>query len=242
MLDTKDTNEVLVKGVRNGITKWEKVWEDCLRWKTKHIAGLEDVRVRGEQLAQAQQTIRDMRKAWRSDTTRDADVQAELRTKLDAALLHAKVGVSTLLFFSSCFASLILLASFYPYHLNLTQKADEKYRTKLEETTMENKRRRRQAEAKCEACQKEINEAMEKQKVIRQETRDKTRQDKTRQDKTRQDNTRQDDTGQDKTRQTTQDKTRHDKTRQDKTRQDSTRLDTHKQKTKKKGVVKKEKI
>jgi hypothetical protein len=98
LLDTKDTNEELVKGVRNGITKWERVREDRLRWKTKHLAGLEDVRVRGEQLAQAQQTIRDMRKAGRSDTKRDADLQAELRTKLDAALLHAKVVVSTLFF------------------------------------------------------------------------------------------------------------------------------------------------
>lgn len=53
LLDTKDTNEELVKGVRNGITKWERVREDRLRWKTKHLAGLEDVRVRGEQLAQA---------------------------------------------------------------------------------------------------------------------------------------------------------------------------------------------
>jgi hypothetical protein len=202
------------------ITKWKRAREDRLRWKTKHSAGLEDIRVRGEQLAQEEQTIRDMRKAGRSDTKRDADLQAELRTKLDTALLHAKVVVSTLLFFSSCFASLFLLASFYLYHLILIHKADEKYRTKLEETTMENKRRRRQAEAKCEACQKEINEAMEKQKVIRQETRDKTRQEKTRQDKTRQDNTRQDDTGQDKTRQTRQDKTRQDTTRQDKTAQD----------------------
>jgi hypothetical protein len=33
---------------------------------------LEDVRVRGEQLAQAEQTIRDMRKAGSSDTKRDA--------------------------------------------------------------------------------------------------------------------------------------------------------------------------
>jgi hypothetical protein len=53
LLDTKDTNEELVKGVRNRITKWERVRKDRLRWKTKHLAGLEDVRVRGEQLAQA---------------------------------------------------------------------------------------------------------------------------------------------------------------------------------------------
>ncbi len=72
-------------------------------------------------------------------------------------------------------------------------KADEEYRTKLEQTTKENKRRRRQAEAKCEACQKEINEAKETQKVIRPEktTDDNTRQDKTRQGKTRQGKTRQ---------------------------------------------------
>ena len=199
-------------------------------------------------MAEAEQTIRDMRKVGRSYTKRAADLQAELLTKLDVAELQAKVFVPTLLFSSSCVSSLFLLASFYPFHLILYYKADEKYRTKLEETTMENKRRRRQAEAKCEACQKEINEAMEKQKVIRQETRDKTRQDNTRQDKTR---TNQ---GQDKTRlylsylvlcclvlhaheqsfdtlmnKTKQDKTRQDKRRQEKTRQDKTRQDKTRQ-------------
>ena len=151
MLATQVTNEGLVKAVSNGITKWERVREDCLRWKTKYLAGLEDVRVRGEQLAQSEQTIRDMRKAGRSDTKRDADLHAELLTKLDAAERQAKVVLCTILFFSSCFASLFFLASFYSFHLMYIHKADEKYRTKLEETTKENKRRRRQAEAKCEA-------------------------------------------------------------------------------------------
>jgi hypothetical protein len=133
-------------------------------------------------LAQAEQTIRDMRKAGKSDTKRDADLQAELLTKLDAAERQAKVVVPTLLLFSSCFSSLFLLALFYPFHLISIHKADEKYRTKLEETTKENKMRRRQAEAQCEACQREINEAKEAQKVIRQE---KIPEDKTREDKTR---------------------------------------------------------
>ncbi len=134
LLDTKDINEELVKGIRNGMTKWKRVREDRLRWKTKHLAGLEDVRVRREQLAQAEQTIRDMRKAVirdmrkavSSDTKSDADLQAELRTKLDAALFHAKIVVSTLLLFSSCFSSLFLLASFYPYHLILIYKRQMK--------------------------------------------------------------------------------------------------------------------
>ena len=170
-----------------------------------------------------------MRKAGRSEKKRDADLLAEFLAKLGVAELQAKVFVPTLLFSSSCVSSLFLLASFYPFHLILYYKADEKYRTKLEETTMENKRRRRQAEAKCEACQKEINEAMEKQKVIRQETRDKTRPDKTRQHKTTQDKTIQDKTRQDRQHKT-QDKTRQDKTRQHKTRHTQ---DAHKQKKKK---------
>jgi hypothetical protein len=65
-----------------------------------------------------------------------------------------------------------------------TIKEDENYRKKLEETTKENKRRRRLAEAIFAACQRDINEAKEKQKVIRQETREETRQDKKIQDKT----------------------------------------------------------
>ena len=47
LLATQDTHEGLVKAVSNGITKWERVREDRLRWKTKYLAGLEDVRVRG---------------------------------------------------------------------------------------------------------------------------------------------------------------------------------------------------
>ena len=112
LLAVEETNEGLVKAVSNGITKWERVREDRLRWKTKYLAGLEDVRVRGEQLAQSEQTIRDMRKAGRSDTKRDADLHAELLTKLDAAERQAKVVLCTILFFSSCFASLFSLASF----------------------------------------------------------------------------------------------------------------------------------
>jgi F0F1-type ATP synthase membrane subunit b/b' len=87
-------------------------------------------------------------------------------------------------FFSSCVSCLFLLASFNSFHLMRTIKADVNYRKKLEETTKEDKRRRRQAEAKFEACQRDINEAKEKQKVIRQETREETRQDKKIQDKT----------------------------------------------------------
>ncbi len=36
-----------MKAVSNGIKKLERVRVDRLRWKTKHLAGLEDVRVRG---------------------------------------------------------------------------------------------------------------------------------------------------------------------------------------------------
>jgi hypothetical protein len=165
LLATEETNEGLVKAVSNGITKWETVREDRLRWKTKYFAGVEDVRVRGEQLAQAEQTIRDMRKAGRSETKRAADLQAELLTKLDVAELQAKVVVPTL-FFSSCVSSLFLLASFYPFHLILRYKADEKYRTKLEEKTKENKRRRRQAEAETGALTREISRAKERNEVI----------------------------------------------------------------------------
>jgi hypothetical protein len=203
LLATEETNEGLVKAVSNGITKWERVREDRLRWKTKYFAGLEDVRVRGEQLAQAEQAIRDLRKAGRSETKRAADLQAELLIKLDVAELQAKVFVPTLLFFSSCVSALFLLASFYPFHLILCYKADEKYQTKLEEKTKENKRRRRQAEAKCDACKVEINETKERHKVRRQQktTEAKTRQHETSKDKTRQEKARQDTIRQDQTRQ-----------------------------------------
>ncbi len=50
-------------------------------------------------------------------------------------------------------------------------QADGKYLKKLEETTKEDKRRRRHAEAKAEACERDIKQANERAKVGQDKTR-----------------------------------------------------------------------
>ena len=78
------------------------------------------MRLREEKLVEVALELRDSGRAGESAAKRNADLVADLRTKLDAAGAQAKVSLYPVFFFSSCHSELFLRASSNTYHLTLT--------------------------------------------------------------------------------------------------------------------------
>jgi hypothetical protein len=105
--DKTETNEALDKAVRKGVEKLEGLREDGLCWKRKYVAEKSEVRLMGDKLVEATLERRKRLREGESVAKRSGDLVAELREKLAAAEVQAKVSVVCLLSLSS-FVSFVL--------------------------------------------------------------------------------------------------------------------------------------